>query len=90
MSEQDDRDWAEETLQKMRASGHRYWLSGSATCIGCGYTCVMVCPYPVGLNPDCECSKCGKFLMVYDTAEDWKAQLGTKKYLDDMVEGDVV
>lgn len=68
----DDEGWEKEILAKMGKSGEQHWLVGLAHCTGCAYKAILVCPLPIGLEPDAECFKCHKMLMVFDRAEEYK------------------
>ena len=78
MPEETDKEWAERMVAKMRATGHRHWLVGVGTCMACDHSVIMICPYPIGLEPNAECSACHKHLVVFDNADELKQELAQK------------
>lgn len=76
-----DEKMVQEIADRMKAIGHQYWLMGPAHCMACGYEMHLIAPYPVALDPNGECRKCGAYLVVYNSAEEMKAQCAADKRL---------
>jgi hypothetical protein len=86
MADDKDREWAKQVVACMKSTGERFWLAGKAHCIVCNHEVMMICPHPVGLEPNAECEKCGEMLVVFDGAEEMKitiAKKDTKTGLDE-------
>lgn len=79
MADELDEEWAKRMAERMLESGEPLWLVGKAHCIACDFVAILVCPSPIALEPNAECSNCHKMLMVFDRAEEMKLMVAKEE-----------